>query len=228
MRTLRELAEEYGADKSEHLVETYEWFLTPLRKKSIALLEIGVKSGGSIRLWRDYFPRGRIYGLDNRPGTGFEGERLRIFIGDQADPAVLDRIVAESGPLDIVIDDGSHQPGDQRASLLHIWPQLAPGGLYVIEDIHTSYKLVGRFTEGYRKPGTTMEFLKALLDDTHVYMHGVRPTLEQLDSVHISYAIALLRKGSLRSHEEATRRYKATFLHQRRDAGRKRKANRGR
>lgn len=228
MRTLRELAEEHGADKSEHLLETYEPFLTPLRKQSIALLEIGVKRGGSIRLWCDYFPRGRIYGLDNRPGRHFEGERLRIFIGDQADPAALDRIIAETGPLNIIIDDGSHQPADQQTSLLHLWPQLAPGGLYIIEDIHTSYKNDGRFNEGLRKPGTTMEFLKGLLDDTQVYTHGVRPTLEQLDSVHVSHSVSLLRKDSPRSPEEALRHYKATFLRVQRAAARKKSGKRGR
>ena len=49
----------------------------------------------------------------------------RVFIGEQHDSRFLDSIVAETGPLDVVIDDGSHRAGDQIASLLRLWPRLS-------------------------------------------------------------------------------------------------------
>jgi hypothetical protein len=120
---------------------------------------------------------------------------LRVFAGDQKDPAVLDAIVAESGPLDIVIDDGSHQPDDQQATLLRLWPSLKRGGLYVIEDIHTSYKSTSRYSSGWRQPGTTVEFLKNVLDDIHVHTHRREPILAGLDWVHVYFRTAILHKG---------------------------------
>lgn len=124
------------------------------------------------------FPRGSIFGLDIKEKCrSFEEDRLRIFVGDQKNIAVLDDIVDVSGPLDVVFDDGSHQAEDQQATIRHLWPRLKHGGLYVIEDIHTSYKSSGRFAMGWRVAGT-VEFLKDVIDDIHSGSHGHPQILE--------------------------------------------------
>lgn len=217
--SLKTLAERNAPDKTEHVLDIYEPFLEPLRMRPIVLLEIGVKTGGSLRMWRDYFPEGRIFGVDVKEGcVSFRGERIGVFIGDQSDTAFLDAVISKTGPLDIVLDDGSHQPGDQQASLVHVWPHLKPRGLYIVEDVHTSYQELGRFSGGWRKPGTTMEFLKDVLDDTHFPFHERPPILADLKAVHVFYRTALLRKLPSRSPEAAELRYKETYLKRRREA----------
>lgn len=72
---------------------------------------------------------------------------------------MLARIATEAGPFDVVIDDGGHLWGQQLVSLIHLWPAVAPGGLYVVEDLHTSYH------ETYRAGETrTTDWLKGLVD----------------------------------------------------------------
>ncbi len=107
------------------------------------LLELGIKTGGSLLLWRDYFPRGLIVGLDIEPveladPTG----RVRTYQGAQQDTALLDRIAREHAPadFDIIIDDCAHIGVLARASLWHLFDQhLKRGGVYVIEDWGTGY-----------------------------------------------------------------------------------------
>ena len=62
-----------------------------------------------------------------------------MFVGDQGDPVFLNRVLDEIGPLDVIIDDGSHRVEHQRASLLVLFPGLRPGGLYVLEDLFTAF-----------------------------------------------------------------------------------------
>ena len=107
------------------------------------LLELGVRTGGSLRLWRDYFPHGTIAGLDVEPPAGEQNDdRLRIYKGRQEDTPLLSKIAAEVAPdgFDIVIDDASHIAAPTRTSFWHLFDHhLKPGGLFAIEDWGTGY-----------------------------------------------------------------------------------------
>ena len=95
-----------------------------LLMKMNALLEIGVGRGGSLKMWEEYFPNAKIYGIDIKPDCRqYETERIKIFIGSQSDQEFLQKTclkITES--LDIVIDDGSHVPDDQVASFEILFP----------------------------------------------------------------------------------------------------------
>lgn len=135
--TLDELALKHGTDKSSrgaNYTPIYERYLRDWRSSLITMLEIGVFDGASLRMWRDYFPQGRIWGLDVNPGcVVHEGERITVITGEQADPDALDRC-APGEDFDLVVDDGGHYPDDQLAALMALWPRVKPGCLYVIED----------------------------------------------------------------------------------------------
>ena len=103
------------------------------------LLEIGVLNGGSLRAWQDIFPSARVVGIDINPEIKASYPDLDIFIGDQKDTAFLDAVVRETGIPDIIIDDGGHRRSQQVESFKHLFPKLNTGGLYVIEDIETSF-----------------------------------------------------------------------------------------
>ncbi|HJW30670.1 MAG TPA: class I SAM-dependent methyltransferase, partial [Saprospiraceae bacterium] len=145
---LTSLAKIYKTDKwgAHAYTPIYDKWFRDLRHRPVRLLEIGVGGftkahfgGNSLRMWKRYFPKGRITGIDIYDKTEFEEKRIRIYTGDQADAAFLEKINRAEGPFDIIIDDGSHNQSDILASLATLFPLLKPGGIYVIEDTQTSY-----------------------------------------------------------------------------------------
>ena len=146
-------------------------------------------------MWRDYFPRAEIYGLDRDEGAKKqEGDRIHIFIGDQEDASTLDVVVDKAGGLDIVIDDGGHRARQQIGTLVYLWPFLRRGGVYVVEDTHTSY--LPSYDMKFREPGTTIEFLKGAVDDVHAMWHDRFVALRDIASVHFYQESCLLQKRS--------------------------------
>jgi len=138
-------AQAYDTDKAEHAhyLQQYEEYFGPLLDKDIRLLELGIYHGGSLLLWRDYFQKGVIVGLDIEPVAIEDASgRIRTYQGMQQDTQLLDRIGSENAPegFDVIIDDCSHVGELTRLSFWHLFDNhLKPGGLYVIEDWSTGY-----------------------------------------------------------------------------------------
>jgi hypothetical protein len=99
-------------DKIRHsYLDVYDAVMAPWIDKEITLLEIGVYRGGSLKLWRDYFPRGTIVGIDRKLPQHFRpGERIQIFEGSHGDKRLLSEVANKTAPdgFDIIIDDASH------------------------------------------------------------------------------------------------------------------------
>ena len=134
----------YGSDKIESgYMSVYERLFQPLVGQPVALLELGIFKGESLRLWRDYFPRGTIVGLDIKPiEMDDPGGRIHVYRGPQEDTALLSRIAHEhaAAGFDIIIDDASHLAWPTRIAFWHLFEHhLKPGGIYVIEDWGTGY-----------------------------------------------------------------------------------------
>jgi SAM-dependent methyltransferase len=141
--SLAALCERYPTDKCSWrhgYTEFYETLFAPLRNQPVRVLEIGVLNGMSMRLWEAYFPAGRIFGLDVEPKTEFDSTRVTTLVADQGKRADLHAALSRAGPgFDIVIDDGGHHMHHQQISFAVLFPALKPGGLYIIEDVHTSF-----------------------------------------------------------------------------------------
>jgi len=105
------------------------------------MLEIGVQSGGSTRVWKRYFRNLTDYvGLDIEPRCRmFQSleEGIRIVTGSQMDTALLERLCKEYGPFDFVVDDGGHFNKMILTSLKSLWNCMKDSGVYAIEDLHT-------------------------------------------------------------------------------------------
>jgi hypothetical protein len=134
----------YDSDKIDnHYLDCYDPILEPFLETEIALLELGVLKGGSLMLWRDYFPLATIVGVDIKLPEGFQPtERMHIFEGSQADPQFLTSVANATAPdgFNIIIDDASHQGELTKIAFWHLFNNhLKPGGLYVIEDWGTGY-----------------------------------------------------------------------------------------
>ncbi len=64
---LTRIGRRYGTDKVEHgFCAFYDEHLDASRGRVRKVLEIGVFQGASLQMWRDYFPRATIHGLDTR------------------------------------------------------------------------------------------------------------------------------------------------------------------
>lgn len=161
-----------------HYIEIYEPLLAEQlhrfsseneqKSQPIKILEIGVSKGGSLEIWKKYFGKDSIvYGIDVNPECAkLELDGVNIRIGSQSDPIFLKEVILEMGNPDIIIDDGSHRGDHQEVSFTTLWPFLGEGGVYIVEDLSTSYW--SEYGDGYRKKSSFIEFSKELADTLHV------------------------------------------------------------
>jgi hypothetical protein len=181
-----------------HFLPIYERYFAAYADKAPHFLEIGVSGGGSLEMWRKYFGAdATIFGMDIDPACA---ERVdapnQVRIGSQADPVFLEAVAAEAGPFDIILDDGSHAAAHQRASLEVLWKHVKVGGLYMIEDAHTSYW--SGWGGGLRRKGSAIEVAKDIVDDLHGWYHkgGTRfIPKEEIAAVHFHDSIIVLEKA---------------------------------
>jgi hypothetical protein len=130
-----------GTDKSSAVsfcwdyLSHYQELFVPWKNEAINLIEVGIQTGRSLKVWEAYFPRATIVGLDiDQNCTRFANNRTVIEIGSQADPGILHRVTAKYPPT-IFIDDGSHLATHIIYTFERVFPSLLPGGLYIVEDL---------------------------------------------------------------------------------------------
>jgi cephalosporin hydroxylase len=130
--------------KMPHILAFYRRLLAGLDREPASILEIGVKGGGSTACWKALFPGASVVGVDiklRRWLTRQPSEDGVVYLqGDQTDVARLEEIATRYGPFDLVIDDGSHVTDHVAGTLRCLLPHVRPGGVYVIEDTHSSVR----------------------------------------------------------------------------------------
>ena len=135
---LVEIGARFQPTKRNHNYLPHYWMhFRDIRNRVQKVLEIGVQTDRSLRMWEEFFPNATIYGIDiDAACVQFAGARRKILIGDQGDPAFLQTVINRTGgSFDIVIDDGSHTMDDQLRSFEYLFPALTNHGVYVIEDV---------------------------------------------------------------------------------------------
>lgn len=155
--------------KWHHYFEIYDRHLARFRGTDVHVLEFGVAQGGSMQMWKDYFgPRCRIYGVDKNPACkAAEEERVEILIGDQEDRQFLRSLADRVPRIDVLIDDGGHRMRQQIHTFEELFPRVDAHGVYICEDLHTSYWK--NFDGGYGRRGTYIEYAKRLIDQLHAW-----------------------------------------------------------
>ncbi|WP_416409239.1 class I SAM-dependent methyltransferase [Agrobacterium rosae] len=142
MASLDEIGIKYGTDKSSlhhDYLSLYEKRLSEFGG-AFTLFEIGVLKGGSVKTWSEHFPHAKIVGIDVDPTCAqYDGGNISIRIGDQSDVSLWIDVVQEFGRPQVFIDDGSHRWDHQITTFQTMFPILRPGGVYIIEDIDTSF-----------------------------------------------------------------------------------------
>lgn len=160
--------------KWHHYFDIYDRHFSRFRGRPICIVEFGVSQGGSLQMWRDYFgPGATIYGVDINPNCKqFEGPGVHITIGDQEDREFLKAFARSLPPIDILIDDGGHTMKQQIHTFEELFPSVQPDGVYLIEDLHTSYW--AKWGGGHKKAGTFIELSKTFIDSINAW-HSQEP-----------------------------------------------------
>lgn len=171
--------------KWTHYFEIYERHLARYRDREVHMLEIGVFHGGSVQMWKDYFgPKAHIYGVDiSERAKSLEEDRVKIFVGDQSDPEFLATLRRDIPRVDILLDDGGHTMQQQITTFLQLYHHIAEDGVYLCEDLHTSYW--PQFGGGLRRPDTFIEFSKQLIDQLTAW-HTRTPEQFEVDDFTLS------------------------------------------
>ena len=117
----------------------YPWFLAHMRDKSVNVLEIGIDETESIELWNSYFDNLNLHAIDIDKKT-FEDKSVTLHQLDQSNAQELNNFAKQIDiQFDLILDVGSHVPTHQMLTLEKLWGLVKPGGVYIIEDIETSY-----------------------------------------------------------------------------------------
>jgi hypothetical protein len=162
----------------------YEDWLRPHKNKAgLDLLEIGTKDGKSLVSWMLYFDdvrhvdamrygEGGMWDCEKaKHDVRVDCDKINIFEGDQSKKADIGKMTAARPEgWDIIVDDGSHVPSHNILSFKLLWNSIKPGGIYVVEDIETSWmegKCYGYEIHGglYKPaPANAVTFFKDLVD----------------------------------------------------------------
>lgn len=166
--------------KWHHYFEIYHRHFEPLRGKRIKVVEFGVFHGGSLQMWKKYFgSSAEIIGVDIDPRCkSLDEPQITIEIGDQEDRGFLRSLLTRHGPFDLIIDDGGHQMKQQINTFEELYGGVKDGGIFLAEDLLTSYRPT--FGGGCRRPGTFIEYSKALVDKLHAW-HSHEPETFAVD-----------------------------------------------
>jgi hypothetical protein len=206
----------HATRKPDHYFEIFASYFDRLREQPIDVLELGVHTGASLLIWREYFPKARIVGLDVRDcppslEQAVAEDRISFIQGDQSNPADLRRCLdlAPEGKFDIIIDDASHQGALSRASFDFLFPHgLKDKGLYFIEDFGASYSPYFGGADYVPPPPLDMAtnvfpshdvgmvgWIKQLFDEVTVRLYfDTGQTTRPMASCHIWPNLALVQK----------------------------------
>lgn len=208
--TLTELAQEFHTDKwgIHRYTPHYERHLEHLKNRRFTLLEIGIGGaahdgvgGASLKMWKWFFPKAEIVGLDIYDKSFVDGPRIHSVLGSQTDPEVLHGIVETYGAPLVVIDDGSHQSTHVRETFRLLFPLLPDGAIYAIEDTQTSYWPQWDGDLDRASTRTTMALVKDLVDGLNYEEfldEDYEPTYSDrhVVAVHCYHNLVILEKGT--------------------------------
>jgi demethylmacrocin O-methyltransferase len=177
---LNKLAKKYKSDKygSHFYTPIYQKYMWSKKNKKINIFEIGVgglepkvgysginTGGESLKMWRDFFKKGKIVGLDIVKKNLKLGKRVEIFHGSQNDSLILDKIIKKYKKFDFIIDDGSHNYKDVKYSFEYLLHSLNDGGYYFIEDTQSSYiRELGGDGANLDNQKTVINYFKKIID----------------------------------------------------------------
>lgn len=182
MKTLAQLAVQYGSDKHGHhdYCQHYERHFAPFRDKECVFIEMGIggyhypdRGGAGLKMWRDWFDvKVKVIGFDIHGKSGIRWpnpKNFHVYQGSQNDRPFLNSIIELCGTPNIIVDDASHNNRLTCESFYYLFNKLASGGIYAIEDIESSWweneEFEGKADYNDFKAETTINLIRQLMDD---------------------------------------------------------------
>ena len=141
------LGNKYKTDKStfHKLTILYSLLFQKWRyRDDLNLLEIGIRDGASIKMWRDWFPNGNIFCVDIRENSTKNVNGLERVFAETLDSGNKGHWKAffekyQNTQFDIIIDDGSHDPNEQWEAFNFLKEHLKFNGFYIVEDLQVPW-----------------------------------------------------------------------------------------
>ncbi len=209
-KALDEIALKAGSDKGSNYhnyTEIYAKYLAQFRDTPIKFLEIGIYKACSVKMWEEYLKNAELHFIDiTFDNAEYFSDRSHYHLCDQENPKQLQQFIQTSGGnFDVILDDGGHTMNQQIISFQILFPQVKSGGMYIIEDLHTSY-WPGHFGGGGAH--STINFLKALIDEVNYVGNittkashlnippscGLNNYQEQIESIHFYDSVVIITK----------------------------------
>jgi hypothetical protein len=191
-----------GIWKWRHYFDIYQRHFNRFVGREVHVLEIGIYSGGSLLMWKEYFgENAKIYGVDiHESCRAFEDERTKVFIGDQADRSFWADVKKTAPFIDIVIDDGGHLPEQQLVTLEELLPHVRPGGVYFCEDIHHNFNDFAAYVQGLSD--NLNEFHRWNVGSPLRAAHSTPSTFQAaINSIHLYPFAAVIEKCDTPVHD---------------------------
>ena len=221
--SLGQYFQKHDSDKSSrhHYERYYDRWLPPLcAKRQMRMLEIGVEKGKSMNVWQDYFANAQLIA-----GIGYKNHQrdrktvdgvLSLYMGDQSDRKFLRWFVDDTGgTFDLIIDDGSHVPSHQKTSFEELWPSVAEGGMYVIEDIETSWwkNTSGIYGYPFKDETSLLEYFQQLPSEINREFSRRTPVHPvDIEAIEYGHNIICIRKALTRNAHLLSQRYKKSRI----------------
>lgn len=195
-----------GIFKWTHYFGIYHRHLSRFVGRNAHLLEIGIYSGGSLEMWREYLgEQAHICGVDIEEACrAYENANTSIYIGDQENRDLWRRIKQTEPIVDIVIDDGGHLPEQQIATLEEMLPHIRPGGVYICEDIHGEFNRFAAYVQGLCNNLNTAHLIQHQNRELSVVPSAFQT---QIHSVHLYPYVVVIEKHAAPLRELAARRH---------------------
>ncbi len=185
------LTEGPGVWKWDHYLDIYNRHLQKFMDREVHVMEVGVYSGGGLRMLRNYFgERSQLYGVDIEADCKcYANDHTKIFIGDQEERSFWRDVRKQIPCLDVLIDDGGHEHEQQITTLEEMLPHLSPGGVYICEDIRGDLERFNAFAYGLISSLSKMKPYQP--DGIHT-----TPFQSNIASIHCYPYVTIIEKAS--------------------------------
>lgn len=189
-------------DKPIKYFSIYDKYFKKFRNTDAVILEIGVQNGGSTQMWKKYFGKdAKIIGVDiDERCRSVADEQITIEIGSQDDVEFWKYFKEKYPRVDVLIDDGGHTMAQQIITFQQMFPHLRDEGIYLCEDVGTSY---WSSYGGGNHPNTFIEFTKRLIDEINAFdiqrvtkENVVTYNTLNISEIHFSQAMVVIEKHS--------------------------------
>lgn len=205
---------ELKTDKALQYLETYDRYFSKYRNTDVVFMEIGILNGDSLKIWKEYFGKTcKIIGIDIKPECEkYKTDQINIEIGSQESKYFWKYIKEKYSHIDIVLDDGGHTMKQQISTFVELLPKLAGRGIYMCEDVYTSYW--SHFGGGWNKKSTFIEFTKQLVDYMNIRVapqmydsYWNNEYISNIGAVHYHPGIVVVEKSEVNICERLDNRW---------------------